>query len=68
MIRMTAGHDQPDHRSYRPNRTYNDLEVAGLVHRATAEVQDAGRFGDRKVFIASLWARRIPIEAQTGGT
>jgi hypothetical protein len=27
-----------------------------------------GRFGDRKVFIASLWARMIPIEAQTGST
>jgi len=48
--------------------THNDLEVARLVHRAMAEVQDAGRFGDRKVFIASLWARMITIEAQTGGT
>jgi hypothetical protein len=48
--------------------THNDLEVARLVHRAMADAQDAGRFGDRKVFIASLWARMITIEAQTGGT
>src|SRR4051812_5064649 len=48
--------------------TYNDVEIARLVHRAMADVQDAGRFGDRKVFIASLWTRMITIEAQTGGT
>jgi hypothetical protein len=49
-------------------RTYNDLEIARLVHRAMAEVQDAGRSGDRKVFIASLWTRMVTIEAQSGGT
>jgi len=38
------------------------------VHRALAAVQDAGRFGDRKVFIASLWAMMLHIEAQTGST
>src|SRR5215468_3370306 len=48
--------------------TYNDLEIARLVHRAMADVQDAGRFGDRKVFIASLWAQMVSIEAQTGAT
>src|SRR4029077_20652590 len=39
-----------------------------LVHCALAAVQDAGRFGDRKVFIASLWAQMLAIEAQTGRT
>ena len=48
--------------------THNDVEIANLVHRAMADVQDAGRFGDRKVFIASLWNRMITIEAQTGAT
>ena len=48
--------------------THNDVEIAHLVHRAMADVQDAGRFGDRKVFIASLWTRMITIEAQTGAT
>jgi hypothetical protein len=48
--------------------THNDLEIARLVHHALADVQDAGRFGDRKVFIASLWNRMLAIEAQTGGT
>ena len=48
--------------------TYNDLEIARLAHRAMADVQDAGRFGDRKVFIASLWSRMITIEAQSGST
>lgn len=37
------------------------------MHRALAAVQDAGRFGDRKVFIASLWTQMLGIEAQTGG-
>ena len=45
--------------------TPNDLEIANLVHRALAVVQGAGRFGDRKVFIASLWAMMLHIEAQT---
>ena len=27
---------------------YNDLEIASLVHRALATIQDPGRFGDRK--------------------
>jgi hypothetical protein len=48
--------------------THNDLEITDLVHRALAAVQDAGRFGDRKVFIASLWIQMRGIEAQTGGT
>src|SRR5215468_10019004 len=48
--------------------THNDLEIAHLVHRAMADVQNSGRFGDRKAFIASLWTRMITIEAQTGGT
>jgi hypothetical protein len=48
--------------------THNDLEITRLVHRALTDVQDAGRFGDRKVFIASLWAKMLDIETQTGGT
>jgi hypothetical protein len=48
--------------------THNDLEVTRLVHRALADVRDAGRYGDRKVFIASLWTKMLDIEAQTGGT
>src|SRR3954464_1447721 len=48
--------------------TYNDLEIARLARRALTDANDAGRFGDRKVFIASLWTRMIAIEAQTGGT
>src|SRR5882672_946552 len=48
--------------------THNDVEIARLVHRAMGDIQDAGRFGDRKVFIASLWTRMVAIEAQTGGT
>jgi len=48
--------------------SHNDLEVARLAHRAAANVPAAGRFGDRKVFIASLWATMQDIEAHTGGT
>jgi hypothetical protein len=48
--------------------TYTDLAITDLVHRALAAVQDAGRFGDRKVFIASLWTQMLGVEAQTGGT
>ena len=48
--------------------TPNDLEIATLVHRALAAVQGAGRLGDRKVFIASLWATMLHIDAQTCGT
>ena len=48
--------------------TPNDLEITSLVHRALADVQDAGRLGDRKVFIASLWTMMLRLEAQTGGT
>lgn len=48
--------------------THNDLAITDLVHRALADVQDAGRFGDRKVFIASLWTQMLGIEAQTDGT
>jgi hypothetical protein len=47
--------------------TYTDLAITDLVHRALAAVQDAGRFGDRKVFIASLWSQMLGIEPQTGG-
>jgi len=48
--------------------TRNDLETANLAHRALAAVQGGGRLGDRKVFIASLWATMLHIEAQTRGT
>jgi hypothetical protein len=48
--------------------SHNDLEIARLAHRALANVPAAGRFGDRKVFIASLWTTMQDIEAQTGGT
>jgi len=48
--------------------SHNDLELVRLVYCAIAMVQDAGRFGDRKVFIASLWTRMLAIEAKTGGT
>ncbi len=48
--------------------THNDLEITDLVYRALAAVQDAGRFGDRKVFIASLWIQMRGIEAQNSGT
>src|ERR1700704_496034 len=48
--------------------TFNDLEVANLVHSALAAVRDAGRFGDRKVFIALLWATILRMEVDTGRT
>jgi hypothetical protein len=48
--------------------THNDLEITDLVHRALIAVQDAGRFGDRKVFISSLWTQMRGIEAWFGGT
>jgi hypothetical protein len=48
--------------------SHNDLEVARLAHHALADVPAAGRFGDRKVFIASLWAKMCDVDAQTGGT
>jgi hypothetical protein len=47
--------------------THNDLEITRLVHRSLAAVRDAGRFGDRKVFIASLWTMMLRIESETGG-
>jgi len=56
----TAHNDRP--------ATHNDLAIADLVRRALAAVQDAGQFGDGKVFIASLWTQMLGIEAQTGGT
>jgi hypothetical protein len=46
--------------------THSDLELANLVHRALASIQDGGRFGDRKVFIASLWMAMLCIEAEAG--
>lgn len=48
--------------------TFNDLEVANLVHSALAAVLGDGRFGDRKVFIASLWTTMLRMEADTGRT
>jgi len=48
--------------------THTDLAIADLVHRALADVQDADRFGDRKVFIASLWTQMRGIEAQIGSS
>jgi hypothetical protein len=48
--------------------THNDLAIACLVRRALTDVQDGGRFGDRKVFIAALWTAMLAIEAATGGT
>src|ERR1044071_2436017 len=48
--------------------THNDLELAILVRRALASVQDGGRFGDRKVFIGSLRIAMLCIEAEAGGT
>ena len=47
--------------------THNDREITSLVHRALAGVRDAGRFGDRKVFISSLWAMVLTLDAETGG-
>jgi len=46
--------------------TYNDLQITSLVHRALAAVRDAGRFGDRKVFISSLWAMVLHLDAESG--
>src|ERR1044071_9331141 len=48
--------------------THNDLELANLLRRALASVQEGGRFGDRKVFIASLWIAMLCVEAEAGGT
>jgi hypothetical protein len=48
------------------NPLHNDLEIASLAHRALAAVQDAGRFGDRKVFISALWAMMLRLDAETG--
>ena len=48
--------------------TFNDLEVANLVHSALTTVLGDGRFGDRKVFIASLWATMLRMDADTGRT
>ena len=48
--------------------TFNDLKVTNLVHLALAAVRGSGRFGDRKVFIASLWTTMLRIEADTGCT
>jgi len=36
----------------------NDLEIANLVHRALAAVQDAGRFGDRSSLLPALAQQR----------
>lgn len=38
------------------------------MRRALAAVRDGGRFGDRKVFIASLWTTMLRVETETGGT
>src|SRR5207244_47136 len=45
-----------------------DLEITSLVHRALSAVRDAGRWGDRKVFIVALWTTMLAIEAATSGT
>jgi len=47
--------------------THNDREITSLVHRALAAVRDTGRFGDRKVFISSLWAMVLSLDAENGG-
>jgi hypothetical protein len=65
---MTSDMANPKAVSIDRTPNYNDLDIANLVHRALAAVQEAGRCGDRKVFIASLWAMMLHIEAQTGGT
>ncbi len=48
--------------------SHNDLEITRLAHRALADIRDAGRFGDRKVFVSAVWTQMLAIEAQTGGT
>lgn len=48
--------------------TCSDLAIIRLVHCALAAIQDTDRFGDRKMFIASLWTGMLAIEARTGGT
>jgi len=65
---MNIGHGEPKRNRVDRTPTHNDLAITNLVHLALATVQDAGRFGDRKVFIASLWTMMLRIEAQTGGT
>jgi hypothetical protein len=59
---MTGNED--DHINLTPTR--NDLQIASLVHCALTAVRGAGRFGDRKVFISSLWAMVLRLDAETG--
>jgi hypothetical protein len=40
--------------------SHNDLEITRLAHRALADIQDACRFSDRKVFISAVWTRCSP--------
>jgi hypothetical protein len=54
--------------------TDHDLRIATLVHAAAATVKArvvnggaAGRFGDRKVFVADLWDAMIGLDATEGG-
>src|SRR6266481_2070176 len=54
--------------------TDHDLRIATLVHAAAATVKPrvinggaAGRFGDRKVFIADLWDAMVRLDASEGG-
>jgi hypothetical protein len=66
----SAVHESMTNPTTRVDRTptHTDLAITDLVHRALAAVQDVSRFGDRKVFIASLWTQMRGIEAQTDGT
>jgi len=47
--------------------THHDLEIASMVHRALAAVQETGRFGDHKVFVSALWAMVRHLDAEAGG-
>jgi hypothetical protein len=49
--------------------SYSDLEIANLVHRALAAIQDAGRFGDRIVLCrADLVAAMDPAQVAASET
>jgi hypothetical protein len=43
--------------------TSRDTELATLVYRSLAAVTAAGRFGERKVFIAALWFAMLGVDA-----
>jgi hypothetical protein len=46
--------------------TSNDLAIADLVYRSLAGVRDAGRLGDRKVFVSALWVMMLLLDAESG--